>query len=214
MDDEKPGYAMSNQRQLGMTLPTADSDRHLLARVRLRDTAAFEELFRRYYGPVRQLLYRMFGDAALAEEMVQEAFVALYTRPPMMQGDDDSARPWLYRVALNQGYNVLRAERRVHARVARLEPREEAADPEAEALRMEERERVRATLAALPERQAKLLLLRQDAGLKYAEIAAILEVAPGSVGTLLVRAERAFQLVWNHLDPERAGPTGDGGFQR
>jgi RNA polymerase sigma-70 factor (ECF subfamily) len=59
-------------------------------------------------------------------------------------------------------------------------------------------------LAALPERQAKLLLLRQEDGLKYAEIAAILDVAPGSIGTLLVRAEHAFQLAWEQLN---AAPT-------
>ena len=57
---------------------------------------------------------------------------------------------------------------------------------------------MRAVLATLPERQAKLLLLRQE-DLKYAEIAEILEVAPGSIGTLLVRAERAFQLAWNQI---------------
>jgi RNA polymerase sigma-70 factor (ECF subfamily) len=184
--------------------------------VRLHDTAAFDELFQRYYDPLLRILYRMLGDEALAEEMAQEAFVALYSRPPAIQGDDDSLRPWLYRVALNQGYNTLRAERRAHARAVRFaqaDQVEQLADPEAEAVRLEERERVRATLAALPARQAKLLLLRQEEGLKYAEIAAILEVAPGSVGALLVRAERAFQLVWNHLDPEREGPTSDGGSQ-
>jgi RNA polymerase sigma-70 factor (ECF subfamily) len=76
-------------------------------------------------------------------------------------------------------------------------------DPEAEALRAEERERVRVALARLPERQARLLLLRQEDGLKYAEIAAILEVAPGSIGTLLVRAERAFQLAWEDVNAPR-----------
>ncbi|HSH78327.1 MAG TPA: sigma-70 family RNA polymerase sigma factor [Herpetosiphonaceae bacterium] len=47
------------------------------------------------------------------------------------------------------------------------------------------------TLAELPERQSSLLLLRY-AGLSYAEIETVLELAPGSVGTLLARAERAF----------------------
>jgi RNA polymerase sigma factor (sigma-70 family) len=63
------------------------------------------------------------------------------------------------------------------------------ADPHDELLRAEERARVREALARLPERQGKLLLLRY-AGLSYAEVAATLESAPGSVGTLLARAER------------------------
>ncbi|PMP85558.1 MAG: RNA polymerase subunit sigma-24, partial [Roseiflexus castenholzii] len=55
----------------------------------------------------------------------------------------------------------------------------------------EERDQVRAALATMPQRQAHLLLLRH-AGLSYAEVAAVLNLAPGSVGTLLARAERAF----------------------
>lgn len=177
----------------------ADTDRHLLAWVRLRDTAAYEQLFRRYFRPVRQILYRMLADDDLADDLVQETFVALYTHPPQLQMDDEMLRAWLFRVALNRGYNALRARRRAEARLPALYEGEPELDPETEALRSEERERVRAALAMLPERQAKLLILRQQDGLKYAEIAAILEVAPGSVGTLLVRAERAFQLAWNHL---------------
>ena len=177
-----------------------DSDRHLLAWVRLRDAAAFEQLFRRYYHPVRQLLYRMLADGDQADDLVQETFVALYTHPPQLQMDDGMLRAWLFRVALNRGYNALRSRRRAEARLPILYEGERVLDPEAEALRTEERERVQTALAMLPERQAKLLILRQQDGLKYAEIAAILEVAPGSVGTLLVRAERAFQLAWNHLN--------------
>lgn len=178
----------------------SDSDRHLLAWVRLRDASAFEQLFRRYYRPVRQLLRRMLADDDLADDLVQETFVALYTHPPQLQMDDDMLRAWLFRVALNRGYNALRSRRRAEARLPALYDAGRELDPEAEALRSEEREQVQAALALLPERQAKLLILRQQDELKYAEIAAILEVAPGSVGTLLVRAERAFELAWNHLN--------------
>ena len=94
-------------------------------------------------------------------------------------------------MALNRGYNLLRGERRERARAERLAEPSAQLDPHAEVVRAEERIRVRAALARLPERQGKLLLLRY-AGLSYAEIAAALQVAPGSVGTLLVRAERAF----------------------
>ncbi|MGH2538738.1 MAG: sigma factor-like helix-turn-helix DNA-binding protein, partial [Candidatus Promineifilaceae bacterium] len=64
--------------------------------------------------------------------------------------------------------------------------------PAESAARRETAERVRRTLARLPERQARLLLLRQM-GLSYAELAAACQVAPGSVGTLLARAAAAFR---------------------
>ena len=56
----------------------------------------------------------------------------------------------------------------------------------------DERRRVRETLAELPEQQAQLLMLRY-AGLSYKELAQALDVAPTSIGTLLARAERAFE---------------------
>ena len=203
---------MNSERLVDTQTPAAavdaaDSDRHLLARVRLSDVGAFERLFRRYYQPVRRLLYRTVGDEALADDLAQETFLALYTHPPQVQLDDEELRAWLYRVALNKGYNALRSRRRALDRLPGLYMAEETPDPEAEALKAEERERVHAALARLPERQAKLLLLRQDEGLKYAEIAAILEVAPGSIGTLLVRAERAFVLAWNALGSTAASET-------
>ena len=178
-------------------------ERNLPATVNPRHDATFERLFRQYYGPVRQLLARMLGGEA-ADDIAQETFLAFYNHPPQPRMDEDTIRAWLFRVALNRGYNALRARRRSAAKLAEtavgVDVAGSAPDPEAEAVRGEERERVRAALAMLPERQAKLLLLRQQEGLKYAEVAAILGVAPASIGTLLVRAERAFQLAWNHLE--------------
>ncbi|MCX7668548.1 MAG: hypothetical protein N2439_00555, partial [Anaerolineae bacterium] len=56
----------------------------------------------------------------------------------------------------------------------------------------DERIAVRRALARLPQKQAQLLLLRY-AGLSYRELADAMEMAPGSVGTLLARAEAAFE---------------------
>src|SRR5439155_6944320 len=72
-------------------------------------------------------------------------------------------------------------------------------DPQDELVRSEDRALVREVLARLPERQSRLLLLRH-AGLSLAEVASALEVAPGSVGTLLVRAERAFANAYEIMD--------------
>ena len=204
---------MSDKNRPHLDATTADSDRHLVARVRLGDKAAFEQLFQRHYRPVQQLLWRMLGDPGLADDLAQETFLALYTHPPQLQADDEGLRAWLYRVALNRGYNALRSQRRQQEHLPAMCSPEPMIDPESEAVRAEEHARVRAALAALPERQAKLLLLRQEEGLKYASIAAILEVAPSSIGTLLVRAERAFQLAWDHLNSTRPIPATKGEHQ-
>lgn len=112
------------------------------------------------------------------------------------------------RVGLNRGYNALRGQRRAQQRIERLAEPPAQIDPHGELVRAEDRAFVQAALAALPERQSKLLLLRY-AGLAYNEIAETLEVAPNSVGTLLARAERAFADVYRRLSPTEVQNTDD-----
>ena len=178
-----------------------DSDAALLERLRSGDSTAFEELFLRHYAAVYRVLYGVVGNAQEAEDLAQETFTALYRQPPRVDGSG-SPGAWLYRVAINRAYNALRGKQRLQRRLEWLgwaQP-EQQSDPQDEYLRREERERVRAALARLPERSTKLLLL-WHAGLAYAEIAAALQVAPGSVGTLLVRAERAFEATYTRVYP-------------
>jgi RNA polymerase sigma-70 factor, ECF subfamily len=104
-------------------------------------------------------------------------------------------------VALNCGYNALRGQQRSRGRDERLAEPPEQVDPHGEAVRAEERAWVRAAIAELPERQGRLLLLRY-AGLSYAEIADALDIAAGSVGTLLARAERAFAAAYERKGQE------------
>ena len=167
-----------------------DSDAALLERLRSGESPAFEELFLRHYTTVYRVVYGVVRNAQEAEDLAQETFTVLYRQPPRLVGGS-TLGAWLYRVAVNRAYNALRAEQRAQRDSGFAAPLEHPHDPQDEYVRREEREHVRAALAQLPERTAKLLLLRH-AGLPYAEIAAALLVAPGSVGTLLVRAERAF----------------------
>ena len=117
-------------------------------------------------------------------------FLRLYERP---LNHAENVAGWLYRVAMNTGYNALRTtyrrERRERAAVVGTEQSLPAT--EEEVTRREARRRVQQTLARLPERAAKLLVLRES-GFSYREIAEIVEVAEGSVGTLLARAQNAF----------------------
>src|SRR5262245_29106618 len=181
-----------------MSYAPDDTDAALLERLLSGDSTAFEELFLRHYTVVYRVLYGVVGNTQEAEDLAQETLMALYRQPPRLDGSG-SLGGWLYRVAVNRAYNALRSKQRLQRRLERVEPQQQS-DPQDEYIRREERERVRAALAQLPERAAKLLLLRY-AGLAYAEIAAALLVAPGSVGTLLVRAERAFIQTYELMGP-------------
>ena len=160
-----------------------------------RDKAEFESLFLAHYEAVYRLLFRILGCSQEAEDLAQETFLRFY-RHSFPPGREHHLRPWLYRVATNLAYNALRdqrrRERRQEAATSRAEiSGDQATDPSETLLRQDERESVRRVLASLPARQAELLLLRY-AGLSYGELASALDVAPGSVGTLLARAEAAF----------------------
>lgn len=91
-------------------------------------------------------------------------------------------------------------------RVGRLEQADagtaddDLASPATLFVRLEERAAVRRVLAEVPERQRECLLLRHS-GYSYAEIAATLGIALGSVGVLLARAEHAFRAHYRRLEP-------------
>jgi len=184
---------------------TALTDSLLLERIRQGDTTSFETLFYRHYDRVYGLLFRLVGNRVEAEDLTQEAFLKLYrhafskrpfAKPKPGPAKEQNISAWLYRVATNLGYDALRSRRRSQERDTLLLPDSQgspAAEKEVE-LR-EQRTAVRTALARLPQRQGQLLLLRQM-GLSYAECAAICDVAPGSVGTLLARAAKAFREVY------------------
>jgi RNA polymerase sigma-70 factor (ECF subfamily) len=160
----------------------------------LQDEAAFESAFLEHYPRVFSVLFRVMGDRAEAEDLTLEAFWQLWQRPPRERSAGVGG--WLYRVALRLGYNALRAGKRraryeEHAGRDALE-QNAPPNPAQEAETAFEQERARAILREMPEREAQLLILRYS-GLAYKDIASALNIAPGSVGTLLARAEKEFE---------------------
>jgi RNA polymerase sigma-70 factor (ECF subfamily) len=170
-------------------------------------TDDFDDLFLAHYAMVYRLAYRIAGTREEAEDLSQETFLRLHRSPQVWDarrgGGQQNVAGWLYRVVTNLAYNARRGQgRRQRRESAVSEPGGADAGPEMQALRDDERETVRLALLRLPERQAQLLLLRY-AGLSYREVAAALDVAPGSVGTLLARAEAAFERAYLETSNEK-----------
>jgi len=157
--------------------------------------AGFETLFVKYYPRVLSVLYRLLGDRGLAEELANDVFWKLH-RQPWLAESDGNVGGWLYRTATNLGIDHLRAaaRRRHHEEAAgrQTAASDASPDPLADVLRAERAARVRAVLARLKPAHAKILILRAS-GLSYKELADSLGVKLGTVGTMLVRAENAFQ---------------------
>jgi RNA polymerase sigma-70 factor (ECF subfamily) len=170
-----------------------------------QDAPEFEALFQQHWERLCSVLYRLVGDWAEAEDLALEAFVQLYRRPP---AHDQNLGGWLYRVGTNLGLNALRAHKRrqqYEERAGTLDILAKAPENPAEAVeRRLERRQVRAALAAMKPRSAQILILRHS-GLSYAEIAVALDLSPGSVGTLLARAEGEFEKKYHHGEASQGG---------
>jgi RNA polymerase sigma-70 factor (ECF subfamily) len=135
------------------------------------------------------VLYRVTADTGRAEEIASEAFWRLHRKPPR---DKTNLEGWLYRTGLRLALDQLRKDRRRARYEALAGPFAISANPEQSAEQNQNRERVRATLAALDVDQIALIVLRAE-GFTYAEVARKLRLNPASVGTLLARAEQAFR---------------------
>ena len=183
------------------------TDARLLTRLQAGDDASFEALFLRHYDRVCGILYRLLGNHADAEDAAQQVFLQLYRSPHRvrLRGEATNVAGWLYRVAVNLGYNALRSRRRRQSwleRVGRLWSNEDPGPNSGEAVDAANRQdRVRRILVEMKPRDARLLLLRHS-GLSYKELAAALNVSAGSVGSLLTRAERAFADKYRMAYPE------------
>jgi RNA polymerase sigma-70 factor, ECF subfamily len=160
------------------------------------DERDFETIFVEYYAKVYAILFRLIGDRYEADDLAAETFWRLWERPP---AQDENLGGWLYRVASNLGYNLLRTKRRRkhYEEKVGLDALEadHSPDPAKAVEKSFEHERVRKVLSDLNLREAQVITLRHS-GLSYKEIAAAMNVAPSSVGTLLARAEERFEILY------------------
>ncbi|HEU4425431.1 MAG TPA: sigma-70 family RNA polymerase sigma factor [Pilimelia sp.] len=148
-----------------------------------------EEVFRAAYPRVVAVAARVLGSRDEAEDVAQEVFLT-FGRSSVPAGE---ASGWLSVAAAHTALNHLRAGRRRVAREGAADDGGAVCPDVADAVvTLDERRRVRAALARLPRRQAVALVLRHS-GLSYAEVAAALDLSPGSVGTTVRRAESALR---------------------
>ncbi len=155
--------------------------------------ADFEDLFQAHWTRVYEVLYRLVGDPAEAEDLALTAFFKLHQQPLKKVANPIG---WLYRVATNLGLNALRSRQRreqyelqggkilLHAAPTQ--------NPAALHEQAETRACVRQILAKMKKRSAKILVLRYS-GLSYAEVAAAVNASPKSIGTIIRRAENDFE---------------------
>ena len=161
------------------------ADEELMELVDAGEVRAFDVIFDRHAGAGYSLAYRMCGRRALAEDVVQEAFLSLWRSGTGYDRARGSVRSWVLSAVHNRAIDALR---RTGAKAGRDVSDEGIAErlqaPEAtdtEVVRRDEARRVRGALEELPPDQRQVIELAYFGGLTHSQIAEVLELPPGTV---------------------------------
>jgi len=170
----------------------------------VRPPEALEAIFREHHGSVFRAAYRITGNAADAEDVLQTVFMRLLRRDE--QPDlSNSAGSYLHRAAINAALDMLR--RRKRARAVDLDDVSEqlvdtANQPERDRGNRELSRRLREALTHLSPRQAEIFTLRYLEGLGNLEIARMLGSSQTSIAVILHRARHRLQKELGSLQGE------------
>ena len=173
------------------TPPRADDDT-LMARVALRDGAAFRTLVEWHAGKAHRIGWRMLGDATEAEDVAQEAMLKLWEQAGKWQEGGAGVGAWLNRVATNLCLDRLRRCRFTSDADV---PERIDESPLADAQMDEEAMRLRAMAAiqALPDRQRAAIVLTYYEECSNIAAAEILDLKVKAFESLLLRARQALK---------------------
>ena len=163
----------------GSTAPTMETESKLISQAQLGDRGAFCELVRIHRIGVIAVVYRMCGDAQLAEDMAQEAFLRAWKNLHSYKSKSPF-KNWLYRIATNAALDVIRRERETVA-LESVQLSTTDMGPEIALAQKEMGERVQQAVLELPPASRAVLILREYEGFSYKEIAETLGIPLGTV---------------------------------
>jgi len=180
------------------------SETELVIQAQKGDRNAFSELVRVHAQGVLNVIYRMCGDAQLAEDAAQETFIRAWQNLSSYR-PQTSLRNWLYRIAVNAGTDMLRKEKRILPdAIEDLHLTDGHPGPESLVSRNERTHLVQKAILSLPDASRAVLVLREYEELSYQEISSTLDIPVGTVMSRLNYARKLLKskLEQNHLQVE------------
>lgn len=162
------------------------SDEYLLELAVQGDAACFGEVTERWQRRIFAFIYRYVGSSEEARDLTQNTFAKAFENLGRLS---DPARfsSWLYTIALNECRMRFRRRKRVQhvsiedEQAPELELVADEASPEEGAARHEQAGRLREALGHLPDEQRAVIVMKEYQGLKFQEIAAIVDVPLSTV---------------------------------
>jgi len=144
--------------------------------------AGVSDLYAAHWHGLVRLAYLMVGDTTLAEDIVQDALVAVHQRWGRLR-DSHAALGYVRRTVINSARSALRHRGVVERYVQRTGADEATESAEHLALEHVQHEEMLAALSQLSDKQREVLILRYYSGLSEAEIADTLDISRGAVKT-------------------------------
>jgi RNA polymerase sigma-70 factor (ECF subfamily) len=185
-------------------VPVPDDDRELITAARSGDRGAIDELLARYEQSIYRFGLRMCGDEESAREVLQETMLAAFRHLPGFRADAKLST-WLYQIARSFCIKERRGARPTTELDGQLA--DPAMSPDRQAHAHQLGEALAAAIAALPEEQREVLVLRDVEGLPADEAAHVIGIEVGALKSRLHRARMALreQLV-GVLDARETAP--------
>jgi RNA polymerase sigma-70 factor (ECF subfamily) len=161
------------------------ADSELMARLTGRDQRALVELYRRHARRLYPLIRRIVTNDALAEEILQDVFVRLWTRASMYRAEHGQLLPWLITMARNLALDALRRDGRWRSQLEFEEALHADPTGEGRGADVDTTLSVRHALSTLPDDQRRAVELAYFSGMTHAELAAHLNQPLGTVKSRL-----------------------------
>ncbi|MGB2710392.1 MAG: sigma-70 family RNA polymerase sigma factor [Conexibacter sp.] len=178
------------------------ADEDLMQLVQRAEPTAFEIVYDRHAGAAFSLAYRMCGKRALAEDVVQEAFLSIWRSGGRYDARRGSVRTWILGITHHRAIDTLRrgvVQERHRASDEGLEERLEAEErTDLEVARRAEAAEVRGALDDLPDDQRRAIELAYFGGFTQSEIATMLDLP---IGTVKGRMRLGLEKMRGRLDP-------------
>jgi len=174
-------------------------DLAIVERARNGDDEAFVLIYEHYSSQIHRYVFRLVNHQELADDITQETFLKAFQNIRKIS-DDSNISAWLYRIASNACFDVLR-RRKLITWMPMLDENDKSGEFTQDDFspQVVESQVVRRTLAQMPPALAVCLVLRSVEGFSCEEIAEILKIPKGTVFSRLARAREAFVQTYSRV---------------
>jgi RNA polymerase sigma-70 factor, ECF subfamily len=190
------------------------SDENLVSRFIDGDDDAFNTLVNRWHRPVYNFVLRYMSSPDDAQDVTQKTFIKVYRKLHTLEQPSRFV-PWMYRIALNQCRDEIRRNARsiftsyengqtLDGRLLTDVYQSKAADPERHLTDKEREYMLHYALSILPDDQRSVVIMKELQGLKFTEIADVLNIPVNTAKTRMYSGLRSLHKIFTelHLDKE------------